>query len=177
MKSEQIEVTGIASLLCNRYPTEDAGANVSRKKKQVYIPQEQAEKALYKMKDGTPYIPSEHIFQSSIKSSVDFKFEGKKTYKNVVSTGILVEPEEIPIITDKPYEIDARPVIRGRGRVLGWRPKFNNWKLRFTIKIIDSNNISLSVLKEILENAGATKGIGDYRPRFGRFMVTEFKEL
>jgi len=62
-----------------------------------------------------------------------------------------------------------------RARVLKWRPKFNQWKLQFTITILDETNISPANVKEILEKAGATKGIGDYRPRFGRFMVTKFK--
>ncbi len=29
---------------------------------------------------------------------------------------------------------------------------------------------------EILDNAGARYGIGDYRPRFGRFQVTKWNE-
>ena len=114
-------------------------------------------------------------FQSIIRASVDFKFEGKKSFKDVVTSSIVVEPEEIPMISEKPYEIDTRPVVIQRARVLKWRPLFRNWKLQFKITILDDTNIQASTLKEILDKAGLTKGIGDYRPRFGRFMVTKFE--
>jgi hypothetical protein len=35
--------------------------------------------------------------------------------------------------------------------------------------------LPVSAIKEILDYAGKV-GLGDYRPRFGRFIVTEFKE-
>jgi hypothetical protein len=112
-----------------------------------------------------------------VKGAVAFKFEGKKTYKDVINSGIAITPEDIPLITDEEYEIDARPVVIQRSRIVRWRPRFNEWKLEFTIDIIDDENISASILKDILETAGKTKGIGDYRPRFGRFMVTKFEEI
>ncbi len=176
MKKIEIEITGIAPLLQHRFPTEEFGENKSKAKKKVYNPTEEAEKSLYKNPKGEIYQPSEHIYQSMIKASTDFKYEGKKTYKDVITSGVIVEPEEIPLISGK-YEIDARPVVIQRARVMCWRPRFNKWSLKFTITILDDENISLPVVKEILEKAGATKGIGDYRPRFGRFMVTSFKEV
>jgi hypothetical protein len=45
--------------------------------------------------------------------------------------------------------------------------------LEFTIKY-DAERIGKDTLKQILEEAGATKGIGDYRPKFGRFKVERF---
>lgn len=175
MKTIQVEITGIAPLLQNRFPMEAHGHNISKATKKVYVPEEEAKKCLY-IKDGQIYQPAEHIFQSMVRASTDFKFSGKKTFKDVVTSCVAVEPEDIPMISDKPYEIDTRPVVIQRARVLKWRPKFNQWKLRFKLLILDDTNISPANLKEILEKAGATKGIGDYRPRFGRFMVTEFKE-
>ena len=175
MKSINIEITGISPLLQNRFPTEDFGQNQSRATKKVYVPEEEAKKKLYKNPKGEIYHPAEHIYQSILRAATDFKFSGKKSYKNVMTSGIIVTPDEIPLISDK-YEIDTRPVVIQRARVLCWRPKFNKWKLKFNITILDDENISVPVLKEILEKAGTTKGIGDYRPRFGRFQVTSYQE-
>jgi hypothetical protein len=179
MKTIEIEITGIAPLLHNRFPTEEHGQNTSKAKKKVYVPKEEAEKKLYKDSEGKIVHPAEHMFQSIRRAASDFKFSGKKTFKDVIISGIVVLPDMIPLITDKPYDIDTRPVVvpGQRSRVLCWRPRFNNWKLKFIIHILDDENISISNLKEILEKAGATKGIGDYRPRFGRFMVTSFQEI
>ncbi len=176
MKKIEVEITGIAPLLQHRFATEEHGENTSKSKKKVYVPKDEAEKCLYKNAQGEIYQPAEHIFQSMVRAAVDFKFEKKRTYKDVITSGIVVQPEEIPLITDCQYEIDARGAVIQRARVIRWRPRFNKWSLKFTIDILDDDNIAIPTLKEILERAGTTKGIGDYRPRFGRFMVTAFKE-
>jgi len=173
MKTINVEITGIAPLLQNRFPIEAHGHNISKVTKKVYVPDDEAKKCLY-TRDDVIFQPAEHIYQSMIRAATDFKFSGKKTFKDVVTSCIAVEPEEIPLISDKPYEIDIRPVVIQRARVLKWRPKFNQWKLKFNILILDETNISPANIKEILEKAGATKGIGDYRPRFGRFTITSW---
>lgn len=176
MKNIQVEITGVAPLLQHRFATEEHGENTSKSKKKVYDPKVEADKCLYKNPKGEIYQPAEHIYQSMVRAAVDFKFEKKRTYKDVITSGIIVQPEEIPLIADKNYEIDARGAVIQRSRIVRWRPRFNEWKLNFSIVILDDENISVPTLKEILEKAGASKGIGDYRPRFGRFMVTAFKE-
>jgi len=176
-KEINVEITGVAPLLQHRFATEEHGENKSRAKKKTYDSKEEAEKCLYKNKNGEIFQPSEHVYQSMVRAAVDFKFEGKKTYKDVITSGIIIEPEEIPLITTGSYEIDARGAVVQRARIIRWRPKFNQWKLQFKITILDDENISVPVVKEILEKAGSSKGIGDYRPRYGRFMVTSFKEV
>ena len=117
-----------------------------------------------------------------IRAGVEFKFEGRKTFKDVVKRGIVVEPFQIPLQNDKGKvykkwdEIDARRVVIQRAAVVRWRPLFHEgWKLNFTIQVLDEDSLAVSTVKEILERAGSY-GIGDYRPRFGRFMVTKFEE-
>jgi len=176
-KTIDVEITGVAPLLQHRFATEEHGENKSKAKTKVYDSKTEAEKCLYKNKKGEIFQPSEHIYQSMVRAAVDFKFEGKKTYKDVITSGILIEPEEIPLITTEPYEIDARGAVVQRARIIRWRPKFNQWSLKFKITILDDDNISVPVVKEILEKAGSSKGIGDYRPRYGRFMVTSFQEM
>ena len=63
MKKIECEIVGIAPLLHNRFATEEHGANKSRAKKKVYVPEEEAEKLLFRAKDGTVYHPSEHILE------------------------------------------------------------------------------------------------------------------
>ncbi len=177
MKRVKVEITGIAPLLQHRFATEEHGVGMSKGKKKVYYPKEEAEKCLYRNVKGEIYEPSEHVYQAMVRAAVDFKFEKKKSYKDVITSGLLIQPDEIPLIHEVDYEIDARGVVVQRARIIRWRPRFNKWKLSFIIDILDDENIATPTLKEILERAGATKGIGDYRPRFGRFYVSEFKEV
>ena len=179
MKTIDVEIAGVCPLLQNRFNTEMEGAGKSKQKQKIYIPTEEAEKALYRDKDGFVYEPSEHLLGSLIRAATNFKFEGKKTFKDVVKSCVLVLPDAIPLNDGKTEtwdEIDTRPVVIARARVVKWRPKFNDWNLVFQLQILDEDVLDSKTLREILDNAGARYGIGDYRPRFGRFQVTKWNE-
>ena len=181
MKKIDVEITGVAPLLQHRYPLEDTGENATKSKKKVYIPSEDAAKAMYTDKEGNAVVPSEHILGALIRGGVKFKYEGRITYMQIIKAGILVHPDMCPLLNKegeqfKTYdEIDIRPVVIQRARIARSRPQFNDWKVKFTIEIFDENDIAPSVLKEILEHAGGRCGIGDFRPRFGRFQVTSWQ--
>ena len=179
MKTFDVEIVGVCPLLQNRFNTETEGISKSKGKKKTYIPTDEAEKALYRDKQGYIYEPSEHLLGSLIRAAVNFKYEGKKTFKDVVKSCVLVLPDAIPLNDGKTEswdEIDTRPVVIQRARVVKWRPKFNDWKLIFQLQILDEDVLDARTLREILDNAGSRYGIGDYRPRFGRFQVTKWKE-
>lgn len=180
MKSIEVEITGIAPLLQNRFPIEDFGENAIKSKSKVVDVDKTIKKCLYINKDNVLCHPSEHIYQALRNAGSDFTYEGKKKMKGVLTTGINVtsiKGDELIPMENQKYDIDVRPVVTGSGgRILAYRPKYNEWKLKFIIQILDDENIGVPMLKQILEKAGQTKGIGDYRPRFGRFMVTHFSE-
>jgi len=131
---------------------------------------------VYKDEKHNLCIPSEHIFGALIKAGVKFKYENRQTYKEIIKGGVIIEPDMIPLGKKKFDEIDTRSVVIQRARVIRWRPKFNEWEAQFVATIIDDENITTKTLKEIFDKAGQL-GIGDYRPRFGRFIVTEYNEM
>ena len=88
----------------------------------------------------------------------------------------LISPEYVPH-GRKDYEIDSRPVRIGRGRQVRHRPHLSDWKLCFAVQLINDNAVPKKVLHDVLVKAGQTVGIGDYRPRYGRFIVTKFQEV
>ena len=54
------------------------------------------------------------------------------------------------------------------------RPIMNEWELDFELEVINKE-IDLKKLNEILVYSGQYIGIGDYRPKYGRFIVTKYK--
>jgi hypothetical protein len=58
--------------------------------------------------------------------------------------------------------------------VLTSRVKFNKWEATFTINY-DESKIDEKTMKSLLEEAGTCKGIGSYRPKFGRFKVAKYE--
>lgn len=180
MKQIEVSVKGITPLLMHRF--RDAGADEPSKKR-TGVPdwKQEAEAALYKGPDGIIYQPAEHLEKSIQNAAKSFKMAGKRgaTYGKLVGATLVISPDAIPHKIQK-YEIDSRSVVIQRARIIRYRPRFDNWELDFTIGLPD-DQLPVSVIKEVLDQAGLYVGIGDYRPqkggKFGKFMVTKFNEL
>ena len=172
-----VSIKGVSPLLQHRFP-EDDPKTIKKSSKRTGNPDysKESEISLYKLPNGTIYQPATHIEGCLKKASVNFQIAGKrrKTYKDLVLSAVFVKPDAIPHKNQK-WVSDERPVIvpSTRGRIIRSRPRFDNWNLDFTIQITDSQ-LPFEVLKEILDYAGNSVGIGDFRPRFGRFIVTKF---
>lgn len=67
--------------------------------------------------------------------------------------------------------VDMRSVKIGTSKVMRCRPVFPEWQLTFRVAY-DENSIQRADLDRCVETAGQMVGLGDYRPRFGRFEVT-----
>jgi hypothetical protein len=50
------------------------------------------------------------------------------------------------------------------------RPRFDNWSCKVRIEFAPSL-LNESEVRDIAETVGMTVGLGDWRPRFGRFIV------
>jgi len=166
-----VSITGMRPLLQNAFTNEANGHQ--GKKGKVYDDQEEAEKRLIKNQEGEICQPSIHIEGALVKSGVEFKFQGKKTYKEIIKAGIFIEPLLIPL-SNPQWVIDKQRVVVNRAGIIRCRPRFDHWSLNFVILIKDER-IQPKVLKELLINAGKFHGIGDFRPRFGLFEVSSFE--
>lgn len=164
-----MKIKGIAPLLMNRFFVD---LKESKRGKKVYDAKEEAEKKTYRNSEDKLYLPNKHFKASMIKASTDFKMSGKKSYKDYVKSGIFITPEEI-VLDQQEYIIHQEPVVIQRARVMSWRPKFKEWSCEFEIEITD-DMLNPSTIKEILEMAGKYKGVGDYRPEYGRFTIEKF---
>lgn len=177
MRTVSVKIEGTTPLLQHRFPEEDNPEGKSKKKKKEYDSQEQCEKALYQSEDGIIYQPADCLKGALMKASTSFQYEGKKTYKEIIAGSVFIQPDAIPHLNQK-WVIDRRAVVIQRARIMRARPKFDKWALKFEMEY-DEDFISKDKLKEILDFAGARKGIGDYRPEkggsFGKFIVTLFK--
>lgn len=68
--------------------------------------------------------------------------------------------------------VDQRTVKIGTSKTIRTRPIFPKWKSVFTCWL-DTDKMDVEQLVQIVENAGKYVGIGDYRPRFGKFTITK----
>lgn len=172
MVKYKVKVKGKAPLLMNKFSVEEK--TTSRVKK-VYIAKEEAEKKTYRTNKGKLYIPSTHFKASMVKAATDFKMTGRKSYKEYIQSGLFIDEAEI-VLDQQTYEIFECPVVIQRARVMSWRPMFKEWSCTFTIELADEM-LNVSDVKQILEAAGRFKGVGDFRPEHGRFIVESFNKI
>lgn len=143
-----------------------------------YDPKIDAEKALYKDADGNIVVPSLCILACIKDSAKNFKVpgRGRQTFKNFVFAGIRLDPENIPLKSNNPWEIDLKPVVIGRSRIIRARPRFDNWELEFTAEIVDPV-ITPDSLKQFIIDAGKYNGLLDFRPLYGLFELKTFERI
>jgi len=188
MYTVSVTVRGTAPLLQHRFPVPEFG-NLSKggRKSTGAIDYSTEWKEYFYSNGGKIYQPSSHIEGALIKAAAGFKIAGKRgrSYKDLFSAAILIDPERIPHNMDVPEELDAdadkplyldvRPVVVQRARIVRVRPAFRaGWELSFEITVSD-DEVQPDLLQDVLILAGRSVGIGDFRPKFGRFAVVEFK--
>lgn len=181
MQDWKVKIKGLAPLMHNAYPinAEDITKKVPRGK--IFNAKEAVKKCFYINSKGEIYQPADHIEGALIQvgHTIRIAGAGKKSYKDQMKTNVQVMPQQIPFVNGKDYEIDVRLCVipSTRGRIPVARPRWDNWEFNFTIRVFDETELSGDILKRLLETAGKTKGIGTYRPKFGRFEVAEFKAV
>lgn len=123
------------------------------------------------------YVPAIWI-ESNLRDGAKQEKKGK-----LFSGAVLVEPFKAPLSYKGPRDIegmwkagsfvDRRPVVINRARVMASRPCFIDWSLKFIV-IFDERSLDQRDIEAALD-AGSRIGLGDFRPRFGRYEVVSCK--
>lgn len=142
---------------------------------------------------GYLYQPATHIEGALVRAATSFRIKGKagKTWKDPIKAYCYVLPNEIPlsfngVVLKAPDKsllynpTEALSVSVMRAKVNGSAvPRMRlmictGWVLDFQIEVHDEQ-VRPEVLEEILKEAGRAVGVGDYRPRYGRFEIIKFE--
>lgn len=182
MKKFDVTIEGIAPLLHARHPTpteqEEITNRSSKGGKKSKALSDDEQYLMHSYRVGKKFIqPSEMLEASMVKAAANWRMEGKKSFKDAFKSGIFITPTEIEHAWQN-FEPDARwgknPSTGGAVWVV--RPRIDKWKLSFTVNVLLDEKIPDEVIRDVLDYSGLYVGIGAWRPKFGRFKVTEFKE-
>ena len=127
---------------------------------------------LYIDPDVGPYVPGENVERAIL--------DAAKLTKNGmnVKRGLFIETDVNPIAYHGPRTAEAlwedenfrliRTVRNQQNRVSRCRPMFTDWRTSAE-GTLDESVLDFRTLAAIVEQAGAYVGLGDWRPRYGRF--------
>lgn len=136
---------------------------------------------LYVDATGAPVIPS-RVLEAMIAKGATRSKEGKQAL-----SGVFVETDGAMTFEGSGKTVDemcADPFFRltvgvrvGQSRVMRTRPIFHGWSVSFDVSASTEVVTDAAALQRWLADAGAFIGLGDYRPRYGRFSLAEFVEI
>jgi hypothetical protein len=131
--------------------------------------------ALYLDPDVGPYVPGENIARC-FRDAATLTRNGKDIVR-----GLFVTTNVNPLSYDGPRTADGlwddenfrsiAPVRMQQNRIIRTRPQFRSWTTQADA-ILDTNVLDFEAFRRIADTAGQLIGIGDWRPRYGRFTAT-----
>lgn len=183
MKTVKVKVQGISPLLINRFKEQsEIPVNMKKGKKDYGTPRHQAEQTAYVDDNGRLWVPSSWVKGAIQSIASDYKLPGSRKSVKSVAGGAIVPLEEKLFFSEghkiKNIEVDSRPCVIQRARIMRHRARLEQWSLEFELEI-DNDILDPEDVHEILTAAGRRSGLGDYRPQrggpFGRFAVVYWK--
>lgn len=132
------------------------------------------EGGMYFDKDIGPYVPATWL-DALVK-------EGARKNKlgTAFEAAVSCMDEKVPIQYKGPRDLDKmykaggfrdrRGVGLSQRKIMRTRPRFAEWGLSFTF-VYDDGEVNPEQIHTALEVAGRMVGLGDFRPRFGKFTV------
>lgn len=184
----EVEISGTTPLIMNKFTDAAAMSATSGSRSALTgdrgTPHDQAEKKLYVGNDGKIMIPQPNLLRCIIDGGAFFKAGRSKvtTHKSsLIPACLAVHGIELPLRTSG-WRVDERAVRipSTGGRILAYRPIFDDWVVSFTIDL-DTKEMNAKLVREIVDKAGKAIGLGDFRPAckgpYGRFVVTKWAEV
>jgi hypothetical protein len=133
------------------------------------------EGGLYLSPTVGPYVPGVNIEKSIVQGARITK-QGRQ-----VERGLFVTDDEPPLLYSGPRTVDElwadenfRSTLAckvGTAMIMRTRPVFRSWAVEAEAQV-DPGLLDIANLQAVIDDAGSMVGIGDYRPRYGRFTAT-----
>lgn len=186
MKTVDVTIKGASALLINRFKeTDEVPQSMKKAGKRDYgTPRHQAEQTAYCDPDTQLlWVPTSWIKGAIQTVASDYKLPGTRKSVKSVAGGAIIPVNEKAYFSEgyklPQIEIDSRPCVVQRARIMRHRARLESWTLAFALEI-DNEILEVTNVHQILSDAGRRAGIGDFRPQrggpFGRFQVVEWKE-
>lgn len=175
----EVAIEGNEMILLHRYDVESVKQKAGAKKGSTEKKSDNVESYVYRDENNEIGLPGLN-FKAAICEAAKFAQDPRsprKSARDLFRAGLRVRG--LASFGTKEWDtLDVRKVNVQRNAVARSRPAMlAGWKLKFTIEILLPEYITQQWLHEVVTNAGRICGLGDFRPDFGTFMVTNFKVL
>lgn len=173
-----VAVTGASDLLFHRWNCESVDAKAKAAKNSKAKKEDDIESYVWRNDKGELCIPGEY-FRQSIIHAAKFKQDPRSPRKSAMDlfkAGV-VSLTSLAALGTKDWDyLDTRRVTIQRAGVNRTRPAMREgWKVQLEFQILTPEYIDPSLFQDVINTAGRLVGVGDFRPTYGRFYITNFE--
>lgn len=127
---------------------------------------------LYLDKNLGPYIPGQNI-ERALRDAAVVTRQGKNIQRGVVvlTSRARLEydgPRDADDLWEDKNYVSSASIKVGTSRVIRTRPMFQEWAVSVDLSL-DTEIMDRETLEGIVHRAGKSVGLGDWRPRYGKF--------
>jgi hypothetical protein len=172
-----VTIEGVADLLFHRWNVEGVEEKSKAAKGSAAKKMDDLESYVWRNDDGELCLPGEYLRMSIVnasRSKQDPRSPRKSAMDLYKAAVICLTPLASLGVKDWDYEDRRRGVVQRQG-INRTRPAMKaGWQASFVLMVNTPEYISPAMLNETLQTAGRLIGVGDFRPTFGRFLVTHY---
>lgn len=176
----EVKIQGLAPILFHRWNCESVEAKSNAKKGSQEKKTDDVESYVYRNEEGELSIPGEYL-RGSIIVAAKFQQDPRSPRKSAMDLykAAIVSLTEFASLGTKEWDyLDKRRVVVQRAGITRFRPAMNKgWEATFILLVNLPEYVDPSSLHTTISQAGKLIGLGDFRPSYGRFNVTEFRVL
>lgn len=176
----EVTIEGVAPLLFHRYNCEGVEEKAKAAKGSKAKKSDAIETYVYRNASNEVCLPGEYLRQACVNvgRSMQDPRSPRKSARDLFNATIISLTDLASLgVQTWDYE-DKRRVVVQRNAITRVRPAMNpGWAASFVFMITLPEYVAPSKLNEIIAQAGRLVGIGDFRPTYGRFVVTHFGRL
>lgn len=173
----RVTVAGAAPFLFHRWSVDGVEAKSKAAKGSKAKKTDDLESYVYRDSEGELSIPGEY-FRMAIIGAAKYKQDPRSPRKSAMDlfkAGVVTLTDLCPLGTKEWDYLDRRRVMVQRNGVTRQRPAMNaGWAAAFELQVLLPEYIGPELLNDTIQAAGRLIGVGDFRPTFGRFLVTRF---
>lgn len=172
-----IKVQGVSDLLFHRWNCEAVEAKSAAKKGSAAKKTDDLESFVYRDDKDNLCIPGEYLRMALI-NAAKFKQDPRSPRKSAMDLykAAIVNLKILSSLGTKQWDYeDKRRVVIQRSGINRIRPAMKSgWEATFELMVNIPEYVSPMELNDSLQTAGRLIGVGDFRPTYGRFVVTQF---
>ena len=172
-----VTIEGTADLLFHRWNCESVDAKAKAAKNSKAKKEDDIESYVWRNENNELCIPGEYLRQSIIYAA-KFKQDPRSPRKSAMDlfkAGVVSLTNLASLGTVNWDYLDTRRVTVQRAGINRTRPAMKvGWKIDVDFQVLTPEYIDSVLFQDVLNTAGRLVGIGDFRPTYGRYMITNY---